>query len=116
MTRIVVYQKPTCSTCRKVYTILKEKGVDFKLVDYYVELLSKNKIKNLLVKMGISAAELIRTKEIIYKELKINEKSFSEDQLIEFMVKYPGLIQRPILEIGKRAVLARPVERIFEIL
>ena len=66
--------------------------------------------------MGISAGELIRTKEEIYKKLKLAEKDLPEDALVDLMVKYPDLIQRPIVEKGSKAILARPAERLKEIL
>ena len=116
MTKLTVYQKPTCTTCRQVYAALKERGVDFEAVDYYVEPLSKSKIKELLWKMGIPAAELVRAKEPIYKELKLSEKKLSENEWVDLMVKHPDLIQRPIVEKGAKAILARPAERVKEIL
>jgi arsenate reductase len=113
---ITVYQKPTCTTCRQVYKALQEKGVDFNAVNYYVEPIPKKKLLELLKKMGLSARELLRTKEEIYKTLKLAEKDLGEDALVDLMVKYPDLIQRPIVEKGSRAILARPAERLKEIL
>ena len=63
---IVIYQKPTCTTCRDVYAALKASGVPLDSVDYYLEPLSKSKIKELLRKMGIGARDLLRTREEIY--------------------------------------------------
>ena len=116
MNKITIYQKPTCTTCREVYTALKESRVDFEAVNYYLEPIPKPKLKELLRKMGIRASELLRTKEPIYKELKLAEKKFSEDEVMDLMVKHPDLIQRPIVEKGNRAILARPAERLKEIL
>ncbi len=116
MSKIVVYQKPTCTTCREVYKTLKESGVDFAAVDYYVDTISKTKLKDLLKKMRISARDLLRTKEDIYKELKLADKELGEDEIMDLMVKHPDLIQRPIVEKGAKAILARPAERIKEIL
>ncbi len=116
MSTITIYQKPTCTTCRKVYAALKECGVDFNAVNYYVDRISKAKIKSLLSKSGMTARELLRTKEPIYKELTLAKKKLSEDELVDLMEKYPDLIQRPIVEKGAKAILARPAERILEIL
>ena len=96
--------------------MLQESGVDFDAVNYYLKPLTKPKLKQLLAKMRISARELLQTKEPIYKELKLAEKNLSDDQLIDLMVKHPDLIQRPIIEKGKRAILARPPDRVREIL
>jgi len=114
--KIVVYQKPTCTTCRTVYKALVDAGVDFDAVDYYIDPIPKTKLKELLRKMGISARDLIRSKEPLYKELKLAGKQLSEDEILDLMVKHPDLIQRPIVEKGARAILARPAERIREIL
>ena len=116
MAKITVYQKPTCTTCRQVTNALKESGVDFDAVNYYVDPIPKYKLKELLGKMGISAAELLRKKEEIYKTLKLAEKKLPENALIDLMTKHPDLIQRPIVEKGEKAILARPAERLKEIL
>ena len=116
MSQITVYQKPTCTTCRQVYTALKESGVDFNAVNYYVDPISKPKLKELLKKMGIPASELLRKKEPIYQELKLSDKKLTDDQIVDLMAKHPDLIQRPIVEKGAKAILARPAERIKEIL
>lgn len=116
MTKITVYQKPTCTTCRQVYQALKESGVDFDAVNYYVDPISKAKLKELLKKMGMPASELLRKKEEIYKTLGLAEKPLTEEQIIDLMVEHPDLIQRPIVEKGPRAILARPSERLKEIL
>ncbi len=110
--KITVYEKPTCSTCREVNKILKESGIDFDKVDYYVEPLPESKIKELLKKMGIGARELLRTKESIYRELGLAKAQLGEDEIVDLMVKHPDLMQRPIVERGKKAVLGRPAETI----
>lgn len=116
MEKITLYQKPTCTTCRQVYAALKDSGVDFNDVHYHTEPLSKAKIKELLKKMGLSAAALLRTKEEVYKKLKLSEHKLSDDELIGLMAEHPDLMQRPIVEKGSRAILARPAERLKEIL
>ena len=113
---IVIYQKPTCTTCRQVHAMLKESGVDFDTVDYYVDPIPKTKLLDLLKKMRMPARQLLRTKETIYKTLKLGERELSDDEIVDLMVKHPDLIQRPIVEKGVRAILARPAERLKEIL
>src|SRR6185436_15250080 len=98
MKKITVYQKPTCTTCRQVYAALKESGVDFDAVNYYTDPIPKTKLKELVKKLGIPARELFRTKEDIYKDLKLAGKEISDEQAIDLMVKHPDLIQRPIVE------------------
>jgi arsenate reductase (glutaredoxin) len=114
--KITVYQKPTCTTCRQVHAALKESGVDFDAVNYYLDPIPRAKLRELLRKMRLSARELLRTKEDIYKKLRLGERDVTDDQIVDLMVEHPDLIQRPIVEKGSRAILARPAERLKEIL
>lgn len=116
MDPIVIYQKPTCSACRQVYNALKESGVDFSAVNYYVDPIPKVKLLDLLAKMGLGARDLLRTKEPIYRELGLASRTLDDAAIVDLMVAHPDLIQRPIVEKGTRAVLARPAERLKEIL
>ena len=113
---ITVYQKPTCTTCRQVHAMLREAGVDFESVNYYTDPIPKTKLKELLRKMNLSARDLLRTREDVYKTLRLSERELTDNDIIDLMVKHPDLIQRPIVEKGARAVLARPAERLREIL
>jgi arsenate reductase (glutaredoxin) len=87
-------------------------------VNYYQEPLTHTKLRELLTKLKMPAANLLRVGEPIYRELKLGErkKNMSEEELIDLMIKHPDLMQRPIIERGNRAVIARPTEKIFEIL
>ena len=114
--KIVIYQKPTCTTCRQVHAALKESGVDFTAVDYYVDPIPKTTLVKLLRKMGMTPRDLLRTREPIYKTLRLAERQLSDTEIVDLMVKHPDLIQRPIVEKGSRAILARPAERLKEIL
>lgn len=115
MSKITVYEKPTCTTCRKVANILIENGVDFEKVNYYVDPFSKSKLLLLLKKMNMNPSEILRKKEKIYKDLKFAEKNYTEEQVLDLMIKYPDLVQRPIVEKGNKAILARPPEKINEL-
>jgi arsenate reductase len=115
MEKITVYEKPTCTTCRKVAKALTESGVDFEKVNYYIDPFSKTKLRSLLKKMKMKPSEILRRNEKIYKNLKIREKNFSEDQILDLMIKYPDLVQRPISEKGKIVILVRPPERLKEL-
>jgi arsenate reductase len=113
---IVVYQKPTCTTCRQVHAALQESGVDFETVNYYVDPIPKKKLTELLGKMGMTPRQLLRTREPIYKSLRLDERELSDDEIVDLMVQHPDLIQRPIVETGARAILARPAERLNDLL
>ena len=96
--------------------LLRESGVAFNKVNYYLEPLSEKKLRGLIKKMGIAPRELLRTSESIYRELEIGKKDLSDEEIIVLMVKHPDLMQRPIVERGDRAVLGRPTENVKEIL
>ena len=113
---ITVYEKPTCTKCREMDKFLRERGVDFSKVNYYIEPLTKKKLTELLRKMNLSPRDVMRKSEPIYRELGIAAGEFSDAQLIDLMVKHPDLMQRPIVERGDRAVLGRPTENVEELL
>jgi arsenate reductase len=96
--------------------LLRESGVDFEKVNYYIEPLSKKQLAELIRKMKITPRELLRTSEPIYRELGLAKGDFSDAELISLMIEHPDLIQRPIVERGDRAVLGRPVENVKELL
>lgn len=110
---IVVYEKRTCTTCRKLAALLAERGVDFERVEFHVEGLDEPEIRGLLAKTGVPAADLLRLREPGARELA---ESADEDAIVAAMVERPELLQRPVVVNGDRAVLARPIERALEIL
>lgn len=114
--RITVYEKPTCTKCREADKLLRESGVDFEKVNYYLEPIGEAKLRELISKMGVGPRELLRTSEAAYKELNLGKREVSDDELIRLMAEHPDLIQRPIVERGERAVLGRPTEKIRELL
>jgi len=114
--RITVYEKPTCTTCRKLFDLLTDAGVDFDRVDYFVEPLSKARLQRLLNKAGLKPRDVLRTKAPEYGELGLADAKLSDARLLELLVEHPDLLQRPIVERGDRAVLARPPERVRDIL
>ena len=113
---ITVYEKPTCTKCREMDRFLRESGVDFSKINYYLEPLSEKKLRELIEKMGIKPRDLLRTSEPIYRELGLGKNDFSDDEIISLMVKHPDLMQRPIVERGDRAVLGRPTENVKPLL
>lgn len=114
--RITIYQKPTCSTCRQAVQILKDSGRPYTAVNYYEQPFTKAQLKTLLKKAGLSAKDLLRTKEDLYKEMGLAKRTLTEDELLELMLKHPDLIQRPLVEKCERVMLARPAETIKDLL
>ena len=113
---ITVYEKPTCTKCREMDKLLRERGIPFEKVNYYIQPLSKKKLTELLRKMNLKPRDILRKGEAAYKELGLAADKFSDSELVAMMVEHPDLIQRPIVERGDRAVLGRPTENVKELL
>jgi arsenate reductase (glutaredoxin) len=112
--KLTVYEKPTCTTCRNLAMLLKEKGYDFDRQNYFIEPIGRAKLEELLTKMHARPRDIIRSKEARFRELGL--AGATDEQLLEALVTYPELVQRPIVEKGDRAVVARPAEKVLEIL
>lgn len=116
MAGVTVYEKRTCSTCRQLSELLTERGIDFAKVEYHVEGLSEEKLRELLRKGGMRPADVLRRREPLVAELGLGDDLPGDDELIRLMAEHPEIVQRPIVEHGERAVLARPVDRALDIL
>jgi len=109
---LTVYEKPTCSTCRNLFTLLTERGIDFERVNYIVHPLSASEIRELLAKAGLRPRDVVRMKEAGARELPLED----DEAVLAALEARPELLQRPIVVHGDRAVLARPLERVLELL
>jgi arsenate reductase len=96
--------------------LLRESGIPYEKVNYYVAPLTRKKLTELIRKMNLKPRDLLRKGEAAYKELGLSEDKFSDSELIGFMIEHPDLLQRPIVERGDRAVLGRPTENVKELL
>jgi arsenate reductase (glutaredoxin) len=114
MTRI--YHNPRCSKSRQTLELLRTHGVEPEVVLYLEEPLDAATITSLLGKLGITAAQLMRRSEQDFKDNNLGRADISEDQLLAAMVKYPKLVERPIVVVGDKAVLGRPPENVLELL
>ena len=110
-----IYHNPRCRKSREGVQYLTDKGVKFEIIEYLEDNLSKETIQILLNKLNITALELIRKNEKIWKE-NYKDKSLSEKELVEVLHKEPKLIERPIIESKNRAVIGRPKENIDKLL
>lgn len=113
---IILYEQSLCSTCRAVEQLLDAAHIAYEAVYYEETPLSREKLGELIEKMGVEPRELLREKEQIYKDLGLADKTLSRDEVIDLLIEHPELMQRPIVERGERAVLARPPERVRELI
>ncbi len=116
METLVIYQKPTCSTCRQVVKLAEASGKPYEAINYYEQPFTKAKLKGLLKKGGFPAKDILRTKEDIYKSRKAEIAKMNDDDIIELMIQHPDLIQRPLVEKGEQVIMARPPETLSKIL
>ena len=116
MTDLTLYHNPRCSKSRGALELLEARGLAPTVVRYLETPLDAPQLKALLGKLGIGARALLRTGEDEYKTLNLADSSLSEAQLIAAIAAHPKLMERPILEVGDKAVIGRPPEQILELL
>ena len=92
--------------------LLDEEGADFERVNYFINPLSREALVTLLRKSDLRPRDVLRKGEKAYKELGLGDESVTDDALVDALVLHPGLLQRPIVERGDRAVLGRPIENV----
>ena len=105
--KITIYHNNQCSKSREALGILKDEGVDFEIIEYLKVEQSSIEIKDLLNKLGVSANDLMRKGEKDYIE-NVKGKELSEEKLVDLLVKFPKLIERPIVIKGNKAIIGRP--------
>lgn len=116
MSDITLYHNPNCSKSRGARDILEAKGVEIDIVEYLQEPLSAAEIEELLIKLGDAPEALVR-KDNHFKELGLNDEDYtSVETVAALLAEHPRLMQRPIGVRGGKAVIARPSERIEELL
>ena len=115
MADIKIWHNARCSKSRNAVKLLEDKNLDFEVVEYLKVVPSKDELKLVLSQLNISAKELLRTGEAVYKELGLKDVS-DEEKLIDAMLKNPKLIERPIIVKNGKAVIARPIENLEELL
>lgn len=114
MKTIQVWHNSRCSKSRAAVNYLKDKAIDFSIKEYLKETVSESELRDVLKKLAKNPSEIIRSKESLYKELGL--KDASEEELLKAMVENPKLIERPIIIRENKAVIARPLEVIEEVL
>ena len=117
MADLTIYEVPRCSTCRRLRELLTERGVSYEGIAYHDVGISEETIRELLRKSGLSPRDVLRTREPLVAELGLLEgDGVSDDELVALMAQHPRLLQRPFAVRGERALLARPIERVAELL
>ncbi len=111
-----IYHNPRCSKSRATLELLNEKGVDTTVVKYLETPPDRETLEKILDMLGMEPRDLMRKGEKEYKENKLADESLSRDELIDAMLKFPRLIERPIVIKDGKAAIGRPIENVIEIL
>lgn len=116
MSKVTIYHNPNCGTSRNTLAMIKASGESPEVVEYLKTPPSRERLLELISAMGISAREILREKGTPYADLGLNDMGLSEDVLIDAMLQYPILINRPIVVTTKGVKLCRPSELVLSIL
>ena len=116
MSDIIIYHNSKCSNSRGALALLREHGFEPDIIEYLKTPPSRETLKAMIAVAGITPRELLRTKEDIYVELGLDAPKWTDDELVDFMLQHPVLINRPIVVTPLGTRLCRPPERVLEIL
>lgn len=114
--KALVYHNPRCGKSRTALSILEEKGIPFEVKEYLKETLTSKELKGLSKMLGLKLHEMMRTKEEIYSDLKLANKKLTEDEWAKIIIDNPILLERPIVIWKDKAIIARPSEKVLDIL
>jgi arsenate reductase len=114
--KTVIYHNPRCSKSRETLQILEDNHLQPDIIEYLEDPPTAPELKRIIAMLGISARELLRNTEPVYKEADLDDDSLSEDDILKAICEYPVLMQRPVVICGSRAVIGRPPVRVLEII
>jgi arsenate reductase len=110
-----IYHNPRCSKSRQTLNLIKEKGAEVEIIEYLNAIPSEKELSDIINLLGIEPEKLLRKGEADYKE-NFKGKTLSCSEWIKAMIKYPKLIERPIVVSGNKAILGRPPENVLDLL
>jgi arsenate reductase (glutaredoxin) len=113
---ITIYHNPSCGTSRNVLGLIRNSGEEPDIIEYLKHPPSRGTLREMIAAMGISVRETLREKGTPYRELGLDDPKWSDDQLLDFMMKHPILINRPIVVTSIGTKLCRPSEVVLDIL
>jgi arsenate reductase len=116
MSQITIYHNPACGTSRNTLALIRNSGEEPQVIEYLKTPPTKARLQELLAAMKISARDLLREKGTPYAELGLADAKWTEDQLLDFVVQHPILMNRPVVVTPLGAKLCRPSEAVLDIL
>jgi arsenate reductase len=116
MTGVTIYHNPACGTSRNTLALIRNSGVEPEIVEYLKTPPSRDRLADLIRRMGVPVRGVLREKGTLYAELGLDDPSLSDDRLLDAMIAHPILINRPIVETPLGVRLCRPSEAVLDIL
>ena len=113
---ITIYHNPACGTSRNTLALIRNSGVEPEVIEYLKTPPSKERLQQLLAGMGLGARGLLRQKGTPYDELGLADPKWTDDELLDFVVQHPILMNRPVVVTPLGAKLCRPSEAVLELL
>lgn len=114
--QITIYHNPACGTSRNTLELIRSRGIEPRIIEYLKTPPTRPELVSLLKKMATPVRTILRRKGTPYEELQLDDPAWTDDQLIDFILKHPILLNRPIVVTPKEALLCRPAEMVLEIL
>ena len=111
-----ILHNPRCSKSRQTLAILSDNGIDVDIIEYLKDVPSEKTLRQIIDILGIKPRELLRKGEVVYKENNLRREDLTDDDLIQFMLDNPILIERPIVYDDKRAVIGRPPDNVLKLI
>ena len=111
--KFTIYHNPRCRKSREALQLLEEKKLKFEVVKYLEQNFDKKSLRKVLGLIGKKPSEALRKNEEIWKK-QLNDKNIGEDEILDLMIQYPKLIERPILVCGNKGIMARPLENLID--
>lgn len=116
MADTIIYHNPKCGTSRNTLALIRNAGIEPQVIHYLETPPSREELVQLIAACGLSAREVLRSKGDVYDELKLDDAKWTDDELLDFMIAHPILINRPIVVTDTGTRLCRPSELVLDIL
>ncbi len=116
MSKTIIYHNPKCSKSRQTLELIKERNIKPKVIFYLEESFSYQELQNIILQLKISPRNLLRKGEIEYKENNLDNVNLSDDEIINLMIRFPKLVERPIVVKDNQVVIGRPPENVLKLI
>ncbi len=114
--QVTIYHNPNCGTSRNALAAIRAAGYKPRIVEYLKTPLARGELQSLIARMNVAVRDVVRKKEPLFRELRLDERDVGEDELLDAMIENPILINRPIVATERAARLCRPSETVKEFL